>query len=177
MSLRFREADVHFLAKLPNLGRANVPVHHGIAVRANSNEVAELLSDRRVFRHISGRRFRGATADAIEFPWFTSPFIFYTTCLKKCRQNMTQNQHGAFVIGGGEPVLDPVTHCIFVNAEQFGDLFNCVVAMDFHEAVVGMTFFHILLYQSIDDNFLAERLESSEMKPISPLLSARHRVS
>jgi hypothetical protein len=55
---------------------------------------------------------------------------------------MTENQHGAFVVNGCKPNLDPAAHCIFMNAEQLGDLFNRVISVDFNEAVVGMTFSH-----------------------------------
>ena len=55
---------------------------------------------------------------------------------------MTEYQHGAFVINGVKPILDPAAHGIFMYAEQLGDLFHRVAAVDFNEAVVGMTFSH-----------------------------------
>ena len=57
---------------------------------------------------------------------------------------MTEDQHGAFVIDGGKPILDPVAHGIFVNAEQLGDLFHRVAAVNFNESVIGVTFSHRL---------------------------------
>lgn len=83
------------------------------------------------------------TSDAVKFPRFACPFVFHSSGLKKGRQDPTQNQHGAFVIGGGEPVLHPVAHCIFVNTEQLGDLFNRIAAVNFDKTGVGVTFFHV----------------------------------
>jgi hypothetical protein len=41
------------------------------------------------------------------------------------------------VIQDREPSLDPLANGIFVNAKQTGDLFDRVVAVNFHLAVVG----------------------------------------
>ena len=55
---------------------------------------------------------------------------------------MAQNQHRAFLIAGWKPSLDPSAHGILVNAEQTGDFFDPVAAVDFDKAVVGVTFSH-----------------------------------
>ena len=41
------------------------------------------------------------------------------------------------------PALTHAAHGIFMNAEQIGDFFHRVVAVDFHESVVWMSFSHL----------------------------------
>jgi hypothetical protein len=38
-------------------------------------------------------------------------------------------EHGAFIIGGGEPVLDPAANSILLNSKQLGDLFHRLAAV------------------------------------------------
>ncbi|HEY4930072.1 MAG TPA: hypothetical protein VII23_00755 [Terriglobales bacterium] len=55
---------------------------------------------------------------------------------------MTQNQDWAFLVADCKSSFDPPAHGIFVSAEQIGDLPYRVVAVDFDEAVIGVTFSH-----------------------------------
>jgi len=57
---------------------------------------------------------------------------------------MTVNQHGAFVVDGGKPILDPVAHCIFMFTEQLGDLFHRIAAVNLDEPMIRMTSSHRL---------------------------------
>jgi hypothetical protein len=68
--------------------------------------------------------------------------VLYPTSLKECGNVMTQNLHRAIGIAGGKSGLDPSAHGILVLAKQIGDLFYRVTAMDFDQAMVGMTFSH-----------------------------------
>jgi hypothetical protein len=66
VSHHFREANVNSIADLPDFGQADVPVHEGIAVRANGDEVAELLGHGKILHHVAGRRFRGTWDNACD---------------------------------------------------------------------------------------------------------------
>jgi len=140
MSQCFREADVHFSVKLPYSGQGDTTVHNGIAVRANGYKVAVLLGNRGIFCYAARRQFRGAAADAIEFPGFASSLVFCTAGLQKCLKVMNENQHGAYVIGGSKPFHDPVAHGVFMVAEEPGDLFHGIASMDFYEPVIEVAF-------------------------------------
>jgi len=86
--------------------------------------------------------------NAIKFSRLTSLPVFCTADLEKFYQDMTENKHGAFVIDGSKPLFDPVTNGIFVFAEQAGDLFYRVAAVNLDEAGIRVTFSHELSHRS-----------------------------
>lgn len=55
---------------------------------------------------------------------------------------MTSHHHWAIIIDGGKSVFYPVAHGMFVNAEQSGDFFYSVTAMDFNEPVILVSLPH-----------------------------------
>jgi hypothetical protein len=100
-----------------------------IAIRFPSVSVTGLYST-------TGRRLRCAASDAIEFTRLTRPLVFNPTCLKEGSKVSPEYQKGSRLIAGRESMLDPLPHGVPVNAEQTGDLFHCVVAMDFYESII-----------------------------------------
>jgi hypothetical protein len=137
-----RKSDIHSTAYLPYLCKADAPVDDGSTVRANRYQVSELICDWLIFHHVCGRTFGGTAANAVDFPRLARSFVFRPTGLKECRKVNTQNQYGTLIIACGKPALDPSAHCVFMNCEQIGDFFHRVAAMNFHEAVVRMSFPH-----------------------------------
>lgn len=55
---------------------------------------------------------------------------------------MAENQHGAPVIDGDKPVFYPSAYRVLMKPEQIGDILHRVVAMDFHESVIRLSFSH-----------------------------------
>ncbi len=88
------------------------------------------------------RKLRAAASDAVDFSRPTGLFVLCPTFPKECDKITAQNQHRALVIAGWKSSLDPPAHGIFVSAEQIGDLPYRVVAVDFDEAVIGVTLSH-----------------------------------
>jgi hypothetical protein len=76
--------------------------------------------------------------------------------LKKGRKLRAQDQHRSFVIQDRQASLSPLANGIFVNAKQNGNLFDCVVAVNFHLAVVWVAFCH-----DFSPRRLLDRLASS----------------
>jgi len=132
MSKCFREAYVHFPAKLPI--RAMLTCRFIMVLQFG--QMATRLPNFSVMGHsppCCPRRSWSAATHAIEFPRLTSPFVFYATGMKKCHQNMAKNQHRAFVVDGSKPFfLNPVANCILVNIEKLGDLFHCIAAVNLY---------------------------------------------
>jgi hypothetical protein len=62
----------------------------------------------------------------------------------KVHQDVAEYEHGTLAIDPGEPTLYPLAPSVFVDTEKHGDLLHGVAAMDFNQAVVGMTPFHCL---------------------------------
>jgi len=64
--------------------------------------------------------------------------VFLPTTPKELGKVMTENQHRASLIGGWKSCLDPFAHGVFMNAEQAGNLFHHVRAVNFYEAMIRM---------------------------------------
>ena len=129
-------------ANLLQFGHADASVDNALAVRANRYQVSEFLCRRVDTPPCPPQEISEATSDAVDFPGLTSLFCFCPPGLKECGKISAQNQHRAFVIADWKSTLDPCAHGILVSAEQTGDLFYRVAAVDFDTAVVGVTFSH-----------------------------------
>jgi hypothetical protein len=137
-----RKRYVDFPDNLPEFGDADTAVHNRIAVRTDCSKVPDVFVHRQVLRHVARRSFRGAASETVDFSWPACALILGSTVLKEGTDLASENQGWAFSINGGESVLDPCTDGILMNGKPSGDLFDRVVVMDLHTAVIGVAFSH-----------------------------------
>lgn len=140
----FRRHNVQLTANLLQLGRINAPIDDGIAVRADANQVTHRLGQALIVRHVAGGRSGCPASDAVDFSGFTSALVLCPSCLKKCREVTTKNQHWPPVIDGWQSLFYPFAHGVFMNSIQDRNFFHRVVAMNLGKARIWSTLSHYL---------------------------------
>src|ERR1017187_1495187 len=75
MSRCLRKRDGHFAPNLLQFGQADASVDNALAVRANGYQVSQFLCRGLVLRHVTPRKLRMATSDAVDFLRATSLFV------------------------------------------------------------------------------------------------------
>jgi hypothetical protein len=135
-----RKRDVRFFEKLLDLGHADATVHNRIAVWTYSPNVYDPSVERATFHHPSRGEFRDATFEAVHLSRPARPLPSCAPDLKERNKFATPDQNRALFVDCWKPSLNPLTHGIFVNAEQPGDFIYRIAAVALNPAVVRVTF-------------------------------------
>lgn len=142
MSQCLRKRYVDCPDNLPEFRDADTAVHNRVAVWTDCSEVPDFFVYLEVLGHVASRSFRGAASETVDFSRPAGAFVLGSTVLKEDPDLASENEGRAFAIYGGESVLDPCTDGILMNGKPPCDLFDRVVVMDLHTAVIGVPFAH-----------------------------------
>jgi hypothetical protein len=138
VSQRLRECDLHLAADLRQFGETDPPIDDGITLGANRLDIPNVLGNTLIISHIACRKPRRAASDAVNLAGQTRSLVFFPTRAEEINEVPAQDQSRAPFITGRQTTLDPLAHCVLVNAHQMGDLFYRVAAMDFDQTMVGV---------------------------------------
>jgi hypothetical protein len=111
-------------------------------VWANPCQVSNLVCNRSVFHHAGRRSSGGAASETIEFTRSARPLPACPTTLKERGEFAAQDKCWALSVAGLKSALNPCADGVLVNAEQPCNFLDCVAAMDFDTAVVGLVLPH-----------------------------------
>jgi hypothetical protein len=137
MPLCLRQSDLQIAPNEIQFQQVDPSMDQRFAVRAEASEVTGGRRYRDVVHHLQSRHLWRAAFDAIDKPRPTSLLGFPSPGLQEIREIKARDQERTPIVDDREALFDPQPHRVFMDAEVLGDLFHCVISVDFDESVVG----------------------------------------
>lgn len=132
-----RKRDAHLPHDLLQFGQTGSSINEAIAIRAECNQVANLVGIGPVLHHVGGGFLRASAPHAIDFTRLAGSLVSCPAGLKEGGKLAAKDQRRAFFIAEWQPLLYPCPNRVLVLVKQSGYFLHGVTAVDFDKAGVG----------------------------------------
>jgi len=123
-------------------GKADAAVYKQIAMWADAPEVACLVCDLDAIGNFPRWPDSDATPDTINLARFQRLFVFPPPLLEEIDKDHPQDQGGASIVDGRQPLPTPVMDRVLVLPEELSNFLHRVISMTLHKPMVGVATAH-----------------------------------